>query len=253
MTFRMIRRAVALGLVLGSAVLHYWLMRIRGPHTLELRARWLQNTCARVLKSMGIRCDIEGQIPTHGLVVANHLSYLDVVILSAAMPCFFVAKMEIGRWPYFGEAARVGGTLFLDRSSLASAEKVATAIDERLKLPIPVLFFPEGTSTDGTMLRFRSRLFEPAIRTGAPVTAASIRYVIDDGTPERELCWYGDDAFLPHLLKTLKVPGFHAKLRFGSPQIYPHRRVAADDTYEQIAAARGGASRHQQADSLQLA
>ena len=96
------------------------------------------------------------------LVVANHLSYLDIVILSAAMPCFFVAKAEIDKWPYFGKAARVGGTMFIDRSSLASAERVAAMIGERLKLPVPVLFFPEGTSTDGTMLRFHSQ----AIRAG---------------------------------------------------------------------------------------
>ena len=115
---------------------------------------------------MDIRCQIEGQIPTHGLVVANHLSYLDIVILSAAMPCFFVAKAEIDAWPYFGKAARAGGTMFINRSSMASAEKVAGVIGERLKLPIPVLFFPEGTSTDGKMLPFHSRLFEPAITAG---------------------------------------------------------------------------------------
>ena len=63
------------------------------------------------------------------------------------MPCFFVAKMEVDRWPIFGKAARSGGTIFLDRSSLASAMSAADQITERLKLPIPVLLFPEGTST----------------------------------------------------------------------------------------------------------
>jgi len=75
------------------------------------------------------------------------------------MPCFFVAKMEIDGWPVFGKAARAGGTIFLDRASLASAKSVAEQITERLSLPIPVpvLLFPEGTSTDGAqLLRFHS-------------------------------------------------------------------------------------------------
>jgi 1-acyl-sn-glycerol-3-phosphate acyltransferase len=189
---------------------------------------------------MGIRCEIEGAIPKHGLVVANHLSHLDIVILSAAMPCFFVAKSEIDDWPYFGRAARAGGTLFIDRSRRASTEKVAALIRERLTLPVPVLFFPEGTSTDGTMLRFHSSLFEPAVRERAPITSVAIRYVMDDGTPERELCWFGDEALAPHLVRTLKAAGFHAKLRFGEPQLYENRREAAGETFAEISAMRIG-------------
>ena len=239
MNARLLRRAVALGLVLIAAVVRYWALRIRSPLTLERRAQWLQDTCVRVLQSMGIRCEVEGDVPNHGLVVANHLSHLDIVILSAAMPCFFVAKSEIDNWPYFGRAARAGGTLFLDRSRRASTEQVAALISERLKLPVPVLFFPEGTSTDGTMLKFHSSLFEPAVRDGAPVTAAAIRYVMEDGTPERELCWYGDEALAPHLVKTLKSAGFHAKLQFGEPRVYESRRVAAEETFAEIAGMRG--------------
>ena len=189
MNLRLLRRAVALALVLSAAILRYWKLRIRGPLTLGRRALWLQDTCVRVLRSMEIRSEVEGEIPKRGLVVANHLSYLDIVILSAAMPCFFVAKSEVGEWFYFGRAARAGGTLFIDRSRRSSAESVASSISERLKLQVPVLFFPEGTSTDGTMLKFHTTLFEPAIRDRAPVTAVAIRYVMDDGTPEKKLCW----------------------------------------------------------------
>jgi 1-acyl-sn-glycerol-3-phosphate acyltransferase len=226
---------VTLAFVLATSIIHFWLMRLRGPRTLERRARWVQYTCKRVLRSMDIRCETEGPIPAHGLVVANHLSYLDIVILSAAMPCFFVAKRELKSWPFFGKAAREGGTVFIDRSSLASAEAVANVMGQRLKLSIPVLLFPEGTSTDGRMRRFHGRLFEPAIAAAAPVTAASIRYVADDGTPEREFCWYGDAAFGPHLLKTLNSQGFRAVLRFGGPRVYADRKVAAGETSAEIA------------------
>lgn len=238
MSLRLIRRAVTLAFELITSIFGFWLMRLGGPLTLERRALWLHETCIRVLRTMEIRCDVEGEIPTHGLVVSNHLSYLDIVVLSAAMPCFFVAKTEIGGWPYFGRAAQVGGTLFIDRKSLSSAERVARTISERLKLPIPLLLFPEGTSTDGTMLRFHTRLFQPAVAAGAPVTAASIRYVASDGIPERELCWFGDGSFGPHLLKTLNMPSFHAELRFGEPRVYRHRRIAAVETHDEIAAIR---------------
>jgi 1-acyl-sn-glycerol-3-phosphate acyltransferase len=241
------RRAAALMFVLIASIARFWVLRARGKLSLERRALWLQETCARVLRSIDIEYHVAGEVPTHGVVVANHLSYLDVVFLSAAMPCFFVAKAEIGRWPYFGKAARVGGTIFIDRGNLASAERVAAIIGERLELPIPVLFFPEGTSTDGTMLRFHSRLFEPAIAACAPITAASIRYVTSDGRPERDLCWYGNDAFAPHLLRTLNAAGFRAELRFGCPRIYSHRKAAAQQTFEEI----GGMRAREDAEVLQ--
>ena len=82
------------------------------------------------------------------------------------MPCFFVAKAEISRWPYFGEAARVGRNSVRRSLQPGQRRKCRAEIGERLTLPVPILFFPEGTSTDGSVLRFHSRLFEPAIVAG---------------------------------------------------------------------------------------
>lgn len=234
------RRAVALGFVLVWCVLRFWLMHLRGRMTLERRARWAQLSSRQVLSTLGVRRRVEGQPPTHGLVVSNHLSYLDILIISSAMPCFFVSKVEIGGWPYFGEAARSCGTIFLDRTSMASAMSVADQMTERLKMGVPVLLFPEGTSTDGSRVwRFHSRLIDPATSAGMPITAASVRYVVADGTPERELCWFGDASFLPHLWKALGAGGFTAEVHFGEPRIYPDRRTAADATHDEISAMRG--------------
>ncbi len=114
---------------------------------------------------------------------------------------------------------------------------VAEQITERLQLPVPVLLFPEGTSTDGAeVLRFHSRLIDPATSAGAPITAAAIRYVIEGGVEERELCWYGDEQFVTHLWKVLGVAGFSAQLRFVEPKIYSDRRTAADQTHAEITA-----------------
>lgn len=237
MIFRRLRRAVALGIVLGWGLVRFSWLRLRGPVSLERRARWVSETSLSVLHSLGIHYRVEGAAARRGLLVANHLSYLDILILSAAAPCFFVAKAEIGRWPFFGTAARIGGTIFVDRGNLQSAISVAEQMGERMRLSIevPVLMFPEGTSTDGVCVhRFHSRLFEPAIAQKAPISVAAIRYVSGDGTPERELCWYGDETFFHHLWKVLAVGDFRAELHFGSTCIYADRRLAADRTREEI-------------------
>jgi len=244
---RAVRRAVTLGCALALCFFRYWVIRVRGPLSLERRALWLQDACRLVLASLGVYSTIRGEPPNRGIVVSNHLSYLDVAILSAAMPCFFVAKAEIRAWPFFGRAARSGGTLFIDRSSLASAEKVAALMSARLDLSVPVLFFPEGTSTDGSsVLRFHGRLFEPAVRKGSLVTAAALRYVQADGAPERDLCWYGDEAFLSHLWKVLGTAGFTAEVRFGESHVYQDRRVAAEATRSEIVTLRSADTMVQQ-------
>ena len=212
---------------------------MRGPLSLEQRARWLHSASCRVLRSLEIEFSTIGQPPERGIIVANHLSYLDIAILSATTPCFFVAKHEIRKWPYFGWAAQAGGTLFLNRSSFASAERVAHAITERLSLPVPTLFFPEGTSTDGSsLLPFHRRLFEPAVRARADITPAAITYRLDGGAEERELCWYGDQPFLPHLWKALAIKGFTARVSFAESRVYPDRRTAAAEAHATIRAMR---------------
>ena len=239
MSLRALRRAVALGLLLIFCLLRSWWMRLVGPDTLERRAQWNHSCAQMVIAALGIRLKITGTPPDRGLLVANHLSYLEVLIFGAALPCYLVSKAEIASWPFFGPLARAGGTLFVDRGSLASAEAVTREIAERLKGPVPVLFFPEGTSSDGSkLLRFHSRLFTPAVEASIPVTAAAVRYVPDNGSAERNLCWFDDQEFLPHLWKLLGGPNFSAQIEFGEPRIYTNRRTAANETYAEIQAMR---------------
>jgi 1-acyl-sn-glycerol-3-phosphate acyltransferase len=238
-SLRALRRAVALGLLLIFCLMRSWWMRLTGPDTLERRAQWNHSCAQIVIRALGIRLQITGKPPDRGLLVANHLSYLEVLIFGAALPCYLVSKAEIATWPFFGPLARAGGTLFVDRGSRASAETVTREIAERLKGTVPVLFFPEGTSTDGSqLLRFHSRLFTPAVEAAIPVTAAAVRYVPVDGSPERNLCWFDDEEFLPHLWKVLGGPDFSAQLDFGEARIYTNRRAAANETYAEIQAMR---------------
>jgi 1-acyl-sn-glycerol-3-phosphate acyltransferase len=230
---------VALAFALAVSAFDGFLSRLRGPVSAEQHARWMQSTALRALGGLGIHVQIEGQPPACGLVVSNHLSYLDIAILSAANPSIFVSKAEIGTWPFFGMLARMGGTIFLDRRSRVSAAAAASEIVARMRLGVPVLLFPEGTSTDGsTVLRFYTRLFQPSIDAGAPVTAAAIRYVLNDGLDEREMCWFGDAGFLPHLWKALGLSEFSAQVRFGEPRLYADRKTAAAKTRDEVVAMR---------------
>jgi len=241
MTLRAFRRAVTLGMALLFCLLRSLLSRLTGPDTLQRRAQWNHSSALWVMDLLGVRMKVTGKPPERGLLVSNHLSYLDILIFGAALPCYLVSKIEISRWPFFGTLARAGGTLFVDRASRASAEAVSAQIAERLQGTVPVLFFPEGTSTDGTqLLRFRSRFFTPAVVAGAPVTAAAIRYVPGGDAPESDLCWFGDQAFLPQIWKALGAPNFSAELHFGEPHTYTDRRTAADVTQAEVETMRSG-------------
>jgi lyso-ornithine lipid O-acyltransferase len=207
------------------------------------RAQWM-HFCGRVvLSAMGIRYRVEGELPVGAtVIVANHLSYLDIAICSAAAPSLFVAKQEIGAWPFFGILSKLGGTIFLDRESRASAWDAADVMAERLAAGVPVLFFPEGTSTDGSeVIRFHSTLFAPAVEAGLTVTPAAIFYEPHSpGVMERDICWFGDESFLPHLLQVLGLDNFTAVVRFGTPEIFPDRRTAAYRSHDAVAALRSG-------------
>jgi lyso-ornithine lipid O-acyltransferase len=239
-SLRTARRAVTLATALFYSLLRFWFLRLRGRDSLERRAEWQHEAALRVMRALGVRLKVTGSLPQGGLMVSNHLSYLDILVFSGALPVFLVSKVEIGSWPFFGTLSRAGGALFVDRSSRASAEATTKEIAERLRGPVPVLFFPEGTSTDGTrVLRFHSRFFIPAVEAGSSVTAAAVRYVPVDGSPESNVCWFGDTDFLPHLVKNLGGPNFTAEIQFGEARIYKNRRVAAQRTHEEVEAMRG--------------
>jgi 1-acyl-sn-glycerol-3-phosphate acyltransferase len=210
--------------------------------TSRQRAEWM-HFCGRiVMAAMGIHARVEGELPTGStLIVANHLSYLDIMIVSAALPCAFVAKREIGRWPFFGPLSKMGGAIFVDRENRASSWETAEEMAERLAECVPVVLFPEGTSTDGReVIRFKSTLFEPAVEAGLNVVPAAIFYEPHgDGLEERDVCWYGDDLFLPHLLQVLGVDGFTAVVRFGKPERFPDRSTAAWRSHDAVEAMRG--------------
>ncbi len=215
------------------------LRRIGRRLTVRDRAAWMQRSCQLVMRRMSIRLRVNGPLPTGGLIVANHLSYLDIMLFGAAVPCVFVSKREIRSWPVVGMLASLGGTIFIDRSSSASTASVAAQMAALLAQNVAVLLFPEGTSSDGSAVqRFHPSLFEPAASGGLPVTAAAIGYALP-GHAESDLCYYGDIHFASHLLQTLGRQGIAGTITFAPTcPAYPDRRTAAAETRAQIAAMR---------------
>ena len=111
------------------------------------RARWIQTTSKRLNRVFRLEIQISGITPETGLLVANHLSYLDVTVLGSLFPSRFTAKSEVKGWPIFGWLATMGGTIFLQRGLRMQASNSVEEISRSLNESVPLVLFPEGTST----------------------------------------------------------------------------------------------------------
>ncbi|MGA7884401.1 MAG: lysophospholipid acyltransferase family protein [Acidobacteriaceae bacterium] len=234
-------RLLILSCTLLEISIRFALLRLRRGSRITLRDRadWLHRSCRLVLRRIGMGTACRGPRPARGLICANHLSYLDIVVCAAAAPCVFVSKREVKSWPAFGFFARCGGTIFLDRQSRTSADAAAAEMAEAMDAPVPVLLFPEGTSTDGSeVLRFHPTLLEPAIQKGLEIAAAAIAYRVRGGE-ERDACYYGDISFVRHLLRTLGRSGIVADVEFYPDSlVYSERKAAALDLHDKVDAMR---------------
>ena len=160
-------RSISLGVSLAEVAASFSMeyLRLGGARALTVpeRACWLQDAAQTVLKRIGVDVVTEGVPPRQGLLVSNHLSYLDVLAYASTMPCSFVAKREVRGWPVFGRFATMAGTIYVDRERHAGNGGAAALIEEALGAGVTVVLFPEGTSSDGReVLRFHSGFFEPA-------------------------------------------------------------------------------------------
>lgn len=169
--------------------------------------------------AMGMRRTRRGPLPRGpGLLVSNHLGYVDVLLLAAETGAVFVSKAEVRHWPLVGHTARAMGTLFVTRGDKRVLAEVNAGIRAALREGRLVAFFPEGTTTDGERcLPFRPSLFEPAAGGAAPVHCAALRYRTRDAAlpAERVVAWTGGQPFLAHVRGLLALPGFDAEARFG--------------------------------------
>ena len=196
----------------------------------------------RVLDINGVQVTVAGRTPSGPVVLAcNHLGYLDPIVLGALLPLAAIAKAELGHWPLLGRAAARLGTLFVRRGSPQHGAVVLRQAFRRLAAGIPVLNFPEGTTTDGSgpLLPFRRGLFGIARRAGAPVVPVALRLEPEDAA------WVGGAPFLPHYWRMTVRPSARAVVRFGEPvdpRAFASAQACADEVRGRVERLRKGPS-----------
>jgi 1-acyl-sn-glycerol-3-phosphate acyltransferase len=218
--FRRLQRLSALAAVVIRGLWSYGQLSRGGEPSRARKAAWLSSVCAGGLQAMQIQPVVSGQIPCNGLLISNHVSYLDILVLSATVPCVFISKSEIERWPIIGRFARWAGTVFVERQKKGDAAQKNTAVMESLRTGVPTVLFPEGRTTDGSqVLRFHSTMLQPAIDNLATITPCAIAYELDDGSVAQELCYWGDMTLLPHGMNLLGKRVIRVKVAFGDSVI----------------------------------
>ncbi|MTJ03608.1 MAG: 1-acyl-sn-glycerol-3-phosphate acyltransferase [Sediminimonas qiaohouensis] len=199
----------------------YGLRRPLTPHI-------TQSVCRLAFVILGIGYRTQGARMEHrGAVVANHASWLDIFALNARKRIYFVSKSEVSRWPLIGWLARATGTVFIDRDPRAARDQTAV-FEARLLAGHKLLFFPEGTSTDGMrVLSFKPTLFQAFfaedLRERLHVQPVTVIYRAPEGGDPRFYGWWGDMDFGRHLLKVL------AARRQGSVELIYHPPVRVAD------------------------
>ncbi|WP_135447396.1 lysophospholipid acyltransferase family protein [Tabrizicola caldifontis] len=189
---------------------------------------WItQAVCRASLSVLRLPLLVRGRPMTvPGAIVANHSSWLDILVLNAATRVYFVAKSEVSGWPGIGWLARATGTVFIARKG-TEAKKQQEMFEARLQAGHRLLFFPEGTSTDSIrVLPFKSTLFQaffsPALERTMHIQPVTVVYHAPDGMDARHYGWWGDMDFASHLLKMLATP------RQGRVEVIFHPEVPVD-------------------------
>jgi lyso-ornithine lipid O-acyltransferase len=184
-----------------------------------------------MLKSLGTKISISGTLPTTGLIVCNHLSYLDVIIIATQAPLVFVSKSDVRKWPVIGLLLKSAGTILADRTRRSSAPETSAEILRALENGLPVVFFPEGTSSDGSsVLPFKPALLQIALDTQKPITPAAISYQAPTGNLKNDVCYWGTHTFATHLFRLAKIRHLTATLAIGNAPPLPDDRKAAART-----------------------
>lgn len=244
--FRSVWRSVRL---VGMFVVAGTELALKQPKTREDRADWLHRFCARAVRGMGIEIKVSGSFPERGSVISNHLSYLDIVVYAAVHPCVFVSKAEVEGWPVVGWMTTMSGTVYVARGHGGSAMKAREGMQAAVNAGLPVVFFPEGTTSNGSgLLKFHSGLLAQAIEGGAPVTAACIRYgFLEDNGPNAsisdDVCYWGDRNMVGHIFTFLGLRGVSAEVRFADGPVkfssdVLHRKQAAVEARAAVATLR---------------
>lgn len=185
----------------------------RRPRWTARAVRWWYG---RVCHDLGLRVEVVGAPAPNALLVANHVSWLDIPALGAQGEIGFLSKAEVRDWPVVGWMAAVAGTLFIERGANQTAE-LTEAIGERVRTGRPVVIFPEGTTSDGTgLLRFHPRLFGSGQQAGVVIQPVALRYG-KGPAPDPVAPFIGRDTLLAHLARLLGHASLDVRIQFLAP------------------------------------
>ena len=175
----------------------------------KLKTRWLRRFSAIV----NLHISRNGELPEQGaMLVSNHISWLDIIVIGQYLPAYFVAKSDISSWPVIGYLARQSGTIFIRRGDKQHIRTTTEKMIWLLKQNSNIIAFPEGTTTKGDeVLHFHSSLFQPALLTKSAILPVALQY---HGTAKELAPFVGDDDFVPHLLKMLTLDKIEVRLDF---------------------------------------
>jgi 1-acyl-sn-glycerol-3-phosphate acyltransferase len=176
----------------------------------RLRQRW----SGHLLAILGAQLQTSGEPIAPGcLLVANHISWLDVFVINALVPSAFIAKAEVRNWPVIGWLAAKNGTVFLKRGSRGHAKIINAEIASLLDAGRNVALFPEGTTTDGShVLHFHAALLQPAIAAGHAIQPLALSYQLPDTTPTRAPAYDGDLSLGQCIANIIATPAFVASI-----------------------------------------
>jgi 1-acyl-sn-glycerol-3-phosphate acyltransferase len=239
---RSVGRSLLFLLLLVAAVVDWW---VRRPEVGAGGAVWIHGWSRRIVRCLGFRCEVEGQIPAGGAVVSNHLSYLDILMYSSVRPFVMVAKTEVRGWPLFGWITSRAGTVYVERGGGPKTyPRVNAEMAEAYRSGLPVLFFPEGTTTDGVeVVPFRRGLFHSVLNEGVALRTAALRYELqsswanEGASVGEDVCWWGEMGFVSHIGRLLGLNGLSVKMRFGD-EVFERtdRFVLSETARERVAA-----------------
>ncbi len=217
---------------LGRTLLHvlrgWWTIHRHFAHyTPAEREQAVQRWAAGMLGIFGIALRRRGPALATGpvLLVANHLSWLDILVMHATGYCRFIAKADVHRWPLIGGMAAAAGTLFIERESRRDAMRVVHHMVERLQAGDVLAVFPEGTTGDGVALKpFHANLIQAAISAHVPVQPLALRFIDGrSGQPSFAPRFVGEDTLLSSVLRTLMAEDLVAEVATGEPERHTGR------------------------------
>lgn len=217
---RVFGKALRLAIQLGHGVAQA--RRVGLPNSLasrtELheRAQLLHKISSALLDHFGVERRVSGRVPDSGLLVTNHVSFADIILLSAVQPMVFVSKSDVASWPAIGTIAAAAGTLFVERRRRTDVARVNADLRRVLDAGLLVTLFPEGTSSDGSnVLPFQPSLLQPAVEAAIPVHPAHLSYWGRDQVRADDVAYFGDRDLMPCLMALVNRQTTYGEVRFG--------------------------------------